>query len=80
VPEVPIPTSSDQTSTFLRGGFGASRSVGPASLFVELEALVDSFGRELPLLVEGSVPPDELGAPDTLVDFGAAAGVRIRIR
>lgn len=80
VPEVPIPTSYDRTSTFLRTGVGASRTVGPASLFVELEALFDSFGTERPLFIEGVVPPDELGPPDGLADLGAAVGLRIRIR
>lgn len=79
VPEVPIPTSYDQTDTFLRAGFGGSRTLGPASLFVEVETLLDSFGRDLPLFVEGVVPPDELGDPDTLMELQVSLGVRIGI-
>ncbi|MDH3224108.1 MAG: hypothetical protein OEO23_10375, partial [Gemmatimonadota bacterium] len=42
--EVPIPTSYDRSSYYLRPGIGVSRSTGPVALFLEAEAVIGDFG------------------------------------
>ncbi len=75
--EVPIPTSYDRSSYYLRPGLGASRSAGPVAFFLEAEALIGGFG-ETPF-PDGTVPPDQLGDPRRQVDLGLTAGVRLRV-
>jgi len=79
VDEVPIPTAYDRTSYHLRPGLGILARVGPAILLLEASATVGSFGAERPLFIEGTVPVDNEGDPETQVDLGVTVGLRLPI-
>ena len=60
IPEVPIPSAYDDSTWFLRPGFGLSRAVGRFHVFGEAEALMGhAFQTRTVILTEGTVPPDQ---------------------
>lgn len=76
IPEVPIPTAHDQANYHLRPGLGVARTFGSVAFFAEADASIGDFGAELPVLIEGTTPSDDLGDRGTQFDIGLSVGAR----
>jgi hypothetical protein len=74
-PDIPVPTAYHESDAFGRAGIGASRELGPVTLFAELEALFGPFGSGEELFIEGSVPANR----NTQLDMGVTAGIRLGV-